>query len=162
MFATHLQSPIPEADRSSFPGLHYFPYDPDARVPATLIAAPEERIALPHSGDGWTPARAFAVARFELRGVPLELTMYWLEEYGGGVFVPFGDHTNGRSTYGGGRYLLDTAKGADLGTPDTIAFDFNFSYHPSCVHDPSWSCPLSPPQNRLGASVEAGERLDRP
>ena len=43
------------------------------------------------------------------------LAVWWLEQYGGGLFVPFRDATAGSSTYGAGRYLLDTAKGADLG-----------------------------------------------
>ncbi|MGH8946946.1 MAG: DUF1684 domain-containing protein, partial [Acidimicrobiia bacterium] len=63
-------------------------------------------------------------------------------------------------TYGGGRYLLDSAKGADLGSADgSIVLDFNYAYHPSCVHSPRWSCPLSPPENRLDFAVRAGERL---
>ncbi len=84
----------------------------------------------------------------------------WLDAYGGGVFLPFRDATNGRSTYGGGRYLLDTVKGADLGhEADQIVLDFNYSYHQSCVYSERWSCPLAPPANRLTFAVEAGERL---
>ena len=86
--------------------------------------------------------------------------MYWVEDYSGGVFVPFGDATNGTDTYGGGRYLLDPAKGADLGhDPAGVTLDFNFAYHPSCVHDPRWTCPLSPAENRLPLAVRGGERL---
>ena len=89
-----------------------------------------------------------------------ELTAYWLQEYGGGVFLPFRDATAGSGTYGGGRYLLDTAKGADLGSSgDRVVLDFNFAYHPSCVHDPRWSCPLAPTDNALTMTVNAGERL---
>src|SRR5438094_612159 len=80
--------------------------------------------------------------------------------YGGGVFLPFRDATSGRTTYGGGRYLLDTAKGADLGVrSDELVLDFNFAYHPSCVHDSTWTCPLAPLENRLAAPIDAGERM---
>lgn len=76
------------------------------------------------------------------------------------MFLPFRDETNGSETYGGGRYLLDTVKGADLGhRADKVVLDFNFSYHPSCVHDHRWSCPLAPPDNHLAIGIEAGERL---
>jgi uncharacterized protein (DUF1684 family) len=85
---------------------------------------------------------------------------YWLEAYGGGVLVPFCDLTKGNETYGGGRYLLDFAKGADLGSNgDEVIVDFNYAYHPSCVHSDRWSCPLAPAENRLPVAVSAGERL---
>ena len=82
-------------------------------------------------------------------------------EYSGGIFLPFGDATNGGQTYGAGRYLLDTAKGADLGvTPDgALILDFNFAYQPSCAFDPRWACPLAPPEARVSIAIEAGERL---
>ena len=74
--------------------------------------------------------------------------------------MPFRDATAGSSTYGAGRYLLDTAKGADLGLDGgLLVLDFNFSYHPSCRYDPAWQCPLAPPQNVLAVAIEAGERL---
>jgi uncharacterized protein (DUF1684 family) len=75
------------------------------------------------------------------------------------LFLPFRDATNGTSTYGGGRYLLDTAKGADLGSVgDALVVDFNYAYHPSCFHSARWTCPLAPPRNTLAVAVEAGER----
>ena len=78
---------------------------------------------------------------------------------GGGIFVPFRDATNGETTYGGGRYLLDTIKGADLGIGmDEIVLDFNFAYHPSCHYNDKYTCPLSPVENRLAMAVEAGEK----
>jgi uncharacterized protein (DUF1684 family) len=82
--------------------------------------------------------------------------------YAGGLFVPFRDATNGAETYGAGRYLLDTAKSADLGAgaaPNSLVLDFNFAFHPSCAFDPKWSCPLAPPENRVDIRIEAGERL---
>jgi len=88
------------------------------------------------------------------------LTLFWLEGYAGGLFLPFLDATSGDTTYGGGRYLLDTAKGADLGSEGgRLVVDLNYAYHPSCAHDPRWACPLAPPGNRLEVEVRAGERL---
>src|SRR5439155_19031339 len=87
-----------------------------------------------------------------------DLTLYWLLGYGGGVFLPFADATSGRETYGAGRYLLDTVKGADLGTQGgQLVLDFNFAYQPSCSYDPRWTCPLAPRANRLSFPVRAGE-----
>jgi uncharacterized protein (DUF1684 family) len=99
------------------------------------------------------------VARFEFDGVERELELYWLDGYGGGLFLPFRDGTSGSETYGAGRYLLDTVKGADLGTDgDRLVLDFNFAYNPSCAYDPKWVCPLAPYPNRLVTPIRAGER----
>jgi uncharacterized protein (DUF1684 family) len=88
------------------------------------------------------------------------LAVWWLAQYGGGIFLPFRDATAGDSTYGAGRYLLDTAKGADLGLDgERLVLDFNFSYHPSCRYDSAWQCPLAPPENVLPVAIEAGEKL---
>lgn len=88
-----------------------------------------------------------------------DLDVYWLDSYGGGVFLPFRDATCGSSSYGGGRYLLDTVKGADLGGEGgRLVLDFNYAYHPSCFYSDAWACPLAPPANRLPGPIEAGER----
>ena len=96
----------------------------------------------------------------------ITLTLFWIEGYGGGLFLPFGDRTNGTDTYGGGRYLYDTIKGADLGGEGAdagrIVLDFNFAYNPSCAYSPRWVCPLAPPENRLPFRVSAGERYPAP
>ena len=100
--------------------------------------------------------------RFAIAGSEQSLTAYWLGGYADGLFMPFRDETNGTETYGAGRYLLDTAKSADLGGDPrlgTVVIDFNFAYQPSCAFDPRWACPLAPPENRLAIRIEAGERL---
>lgn len=161
LFRQHPQSPLEAEDRPEFAGLSYFPYDPAWRFEVILQSLePDEIISIGHSGSGETAFRPFGQAELNIAGQAAGLTFFWLEGYGGGVFVPFGDLTNGRETYGGGRYLLDSAKGADLGAHDgKVIIDFNFAYHPSCVHSPRWSCPLAPPQNRLPVKMPAGERL---
>jgi uncharacterized protein len=158
LFAGHPASPIPPAARGGFRGLEMFDYDPTARVDAELRPAAAELVELA-AGDGATYAfTRFARAHFELAGGQRELDVNWLHGYAGGVFVSFTDQTSGRQTYGGGRYLLDTIKGADLGGSDgRLTLDFNFAYNPSCAYDPAWSCPLPSPANRLDCAVLAGE-----
>ncbi len=90
------------------------------------------------------------------------LTVFWIDAYGGGLFLPFRDATSGNETYGAGRYLLDTIKGADHGgdmAAGRLVLDFNMAFHPSCAYDPKWVCPLPPLENRLDVAVLAGERL---
>jgi uncharacterized protein (DUF1684 family) len=161
LFANHAQSPLPAPDRAGFSELPYFPYRPDARVAAEVAAAAPEAYDIATSGEDEGSYRftRFAVARFELGEQTRELELFWLEGYGGGLFLPFRDATSGQTTYGAGRYLLDTVKGADLGMEgDRLVLDFNFAYNPSCAYDPRWVCPLAPPQNRMDLAIEAGER----
>jgi uncharacterized protein (DUF1684 family) len=117
-------------------------------------------LAIPSSGEGGFAARR--IGHVDLAG-PVEgqsLSVLWIEGYGNGLFLPFRDATNGRETYGAGRYLLDTVKGADHGsTGDMLMLDFNLAYHPSCAWDPRWACPLAPPANALPVEVRVGERL---
>ncbi len=164
LFATHVQSPV--LDRDGFDGLPMFDHDPSWRMVGTFTAAAaptggtsDDPQDVTHSGDGATPFTTLGTVRFERDGRSHHLEVLWLAGYGGGVFLPFRDVTNGGDTYGGGRYLLDTVKGADLGhDDDRVVLDFNFAYHPSCVHDDRWSCPLAPPTNSLDVPVTAGEQ----
>ena len=159
MFADHPQSPLTREQRSAFGGLLHHAYDPDFRVGAEIVRTEPRTLDIQTSTGAPYRFRRFATARFELAGADLELPLYWLEGYTGGVFLPFADASNGRVTYGGGRYLLDTAKGADLGAEDgRLLLDFNFAYNPSCAYNPAWSCPLAPPESRLPVAVAAGER----
>ena len=159
LFRGHPQSPLPPEAREAFGGLAYFDYDPAFRVLGELVRGDDELRDVAASGGETVRFRRFGTVRFELVGEARELSLYWLEGYGGGVFLPFADATRGDATYGGGRYLLDTVKGADLGEADgRLVLDFNFAYNPSCSYDPRWDCPLAPPPNWLLLPVEAGER----
>ena len=113
------------------------------------------------SGEGASfPYRRIGWAAFAVDGTDCRLAVFWLNDYAGGIFIPFRDATSGGESYGAGRYLWDSAKGADLGSSgDELVLDFNYAYHPSCVYDPRWSCPLAPAENRLTVPIRAGERL---
>lgn len=157
MFAAHPDSPLDGAARAGFRGLPFAPYDPALRFEVPLETAGPQRLELPTADDGVVPLdRIGTVALGELG----RLDVWWLGGYGGGVFLPLRDGSAGATTYGGGRYLLDTVKGADLGSVgDRLVVDLNFAYHPSCTYDPRWSCPLAPEGNRIAAPVAAGEQL---
>ena len=164
LFRTHPQSPIEPAEREAFTGPATFPYDPALRLTVHLAPTKLERITVAAGTDGDVSMHAFARTKGLEARLGGELTLYWIEGYGGGVFLPFTDATSGAETYGGGRYLLDTIKGADFGAlrPDaTLLLDFNFAYFPSCAYSPRYICPLSPIGNRLQGAIRAGERLPR-
>jgi uncharacterized protein (DUF1684 family) len=164
LFREHPQSPIPPDERAGFSGLRWFPPDPAYRVAARLEAGDGEELEVDTGGeDGTIRYRRIGSLRFRLHGTECSLTLLALIGYGGGLFLPFRDATSGRETYGGGRYLVDTAKDTDagcleitVGSPELV-IDFNYAYHPSCHYNPRWACPLAPPENRLPVAVGAGE-----
>ena len=157
LFAEHPDTPLGEDARARFTGLPFAPYDPALRFDVPLRAAGAERREVPTAADGVVPFER--IGRVTLGDLG-RVDVWWLASYGGGVFLPLRDGSAGTATYGGGRYLLDTVKGADLGgAPGRLVVDLNFAYHPSCAYDPRWSCPLAPEGNRLTASVAAGEQL---
>jgi uncharacterized protein (DUF1684 family) len=158
MFRSHPQSPIPPAERDGFEGLTYFEFDPEARVLAHIEPTDPLRFEIPTSDGTGMPFLRTGIGHFSLYGRECTLEVYWLEVYGGGIFISFRDATSGSETYGAGRYLIDTIKGADLGSTDgKLILDFNFAYNPSCSYDSQWVCPLAPPANRLPVAVRAGE-----
>jgi uncharacterized protein (DUF1684 family) len=159
LFAEHPQTPLTASSRASFGGLDYFAYDPAMRVIGTVEPADGGLEQLPSSGPSPIGFNRIGRVGFTLAGSEQHAALYWLDAYGGGLFLPFSDTTRGDETYGGGRYLLDTVKGADLGAVDDgLVLDFNFAYNPSCSYNPAWACPLAPVENRLAIAVCAGER----
>jgi uncharacterized protein (DUF1684 family) len=137
------------------------PLEPAAPAPPA-ISAPLAPLALPNSGSESLAFDRLGTVTLPLPGGDATIGLFWMRGYAGGLFLPLGDATNNAETYGAGRYLLDTAKGADLGgdpAAGTLVVDLNFAFQPSCAFDPRWACPLAPPENRIGVRVEAGERL---
>lgn len=163
LFRDHPQSPLLPEARAAFDGVPWFPHRPELRIEAALEPDSEGgELVIPTSTGEPTRFRRIGAVRPTIAGVAVSLAVYWLEGYGGGLFLPFRDALGGGETYGGGRYLLDTVKGADLGTSrdgTRLVLDFNYAYNPSCSYDPRWSCPLAPPENRIEVPVEAGERM---
>ncbi len=162
LFREHPQSPLPEDERPEFAGCEYFDYDPQARVLGRIEPTEPVRRDVVTSTGAAFPFSKIGTVRFALSGEELALALLWNEGYGGGLFVSFQDGTSGEETYPAARYLLDTVKGADLGTQGgKLVLDFNFAYNPSCAYDSSWACPLATPESRLDVRVCAGERSPR-
>ena len=166
LFRQHPATPLEPDARDGFAGVPRFPYDPALRfaVEPGEVEDPEP-LAIRLRDDGELRLHPLARLRFTVERSACELVLYAMDAYGGGLFLPFRDGTSGEETYGGGRYLLDTVKRADLGEEvgpagaRRLVLDFNFAYHPSCVYSPRWDCPLAPPTNRLSVPIRAGERL---
>ena len=193
LFANHPSSPLLPEDVADFTGLPTRPYDANWRFEVELQSAaglPDEpddgpkRMDVPTGTDGVVPFERIGVVTVPGVGT---LDVWRLASYGGGIFIPIKDALAGKpgGTYGGGRYLVDTVKGADLGPgrgsvspsgagvgagPEsgsgsestsslgTMVLDFNFAYNPSCAYDPAWACPLAQPGNTVAVEIPVGER----
>ena len=158
-FGSNPHSPIPESERAAFTGLPYYAVDEslrfDDRTLEPYTGSEPSDFQIPTSDGKLRPAHRAGYFAFEVEGGTHRLTAYTFDGGDGeSLFVPFLDRTSGTETYGAGRYL-------DLEPEDdgTYSLDFNLAYHPSCVYDPKYSCPLTPAENRLPIRIEAGERL---
>ena len=157
-FRLSADSPLLPADRAGFPGIPYFDVDPAYNTPASLH---EDRsgepviIELMTSQNTIDRLAKVGTLHFTLQGTPRTLTAFATAAEGlNRLFVPFGDLTNGEETYKGGRYL-------DLDRTPTGLYelDFNLAYHPLCVFNINYTCPIPPSENRRPVAIRAGERL---
>ena len=146
------QSPLLPEQQASFTGLSYFPENPELRLSVEVNRFPEEQEVKIQTNTGDVQTyRRFGRFKFEVEGDPAELTIFENEN---GYFLPFADSLAGKETYGAGRYL----------EPERLAdgrfdVDFNLAYNPYCAYNERWSCPITPPENRLKLPVRAGERI---
>lgn len=160
LLRSHPESPIPPSLRGSFDGARYAPYDSALRFVVRVETEVEQQSYRVETGtDGLVSFSRIGRVRLGTLG---EVDLWWLDSYGGRLFLPVRDTSP--ATYAGGRYVLDTAKGADLGgtfDPEnrsgSLVVDLNFAYQPSCAYDPAWACPLAPATNAVAAPVFAGE-----
>jgi uncharacterized protein len=161
LLATHPASAILPEERAGFRGVPVSPYDPEWRFEVPIAPVDEPlRWDVETGTDGVVPF--VLLGKAELPGIGT-LDVWRLTSYGGGLFIPVKDRLAGKpgGSYGGGRYLVDTIKGAWLGEGDggTVVLDLNFAYNPSCAYDPAWACPLALAGNTLPVEVPVGERM---
>ena len=157
LFATHPATPLLPEDREGFDGLNVAAYDPAWRFEVAVEPAEATTWEVETGTDGVVPFERIGAVTLPDVGM---LDVWRLTTYGGGVFVPMRDGGCGQpgGGYGGGRYVLDTVKGADLGGDSSrLVLDLNFAYAPSCAYDPAWACPLAPVGNRVETVVPVGE-----
>ena len=173
-FTTHPATPLRPGDPRFFDGLSYGDYDEALRFAAPLEPAGPASFTAVTGTDGQVGFERIGTVTLGDLG---SLDVWWITGYGGGLWLPVRDGGSGSLSYGGGRYVLDTVKGADLGSAPwaatdeggasgsgvhaggALVVDLNFLYAPSCAYDPAWTCPLAPPGNRLETALAVGELL---
>lgn len=136
----------------AFKGTPWYPISTRYRVSAKFVpyAQPETvHVPITHVTSKETMQSEGDLV-FELAGKSFRLKTFTDEE---GLFVMFQDPTNGKGTYGGGRFVY-----APKPTDGVTALDFNKAFNPYCALNPYIMCPIPPAQNRLAVKIEAGER----
>lgn len=164
MLRASVTSPVPASKRAAILPLSYFPPDASYRVPAALEAGAAASssfagavMEVPTSSGKPRRVQVVGSLEFSVKGQRAKLTAFAEEGSNGErLFVPFWDRTSGHETYGGGRYL-------DLDRTSTgiYVIDFNTAYNPYCAYNPTYECPLPPPENRLSIDIRAGEKTPR-
>ncbi len=164
LFVKHSQSALDVEQKRKFQGLRYFPYNPAMCIEADIDTGVEPvQLSVVMNAEETMTMTTVGQLHFTLEDVRVALSLYWLNIYGGGLFLPFRDTTSPAESYGGGRYLFDTIKGSDFLAStgasgiERILLDFNYAYNPSCAYNDRWVCPLAPVENRLSMPIRAGE-----
>lgn len=152
-FKEHPHSPLTGAQREAFQGLRYFPEQPALRLALPVEPLAERSTLEMQTSTGDTQVyRRLGRLRFTIDGQEATLTLF--ADEAGGLFLPFADALAGRETYGAGRYLEPEPLG-----DGRVLVDFNLAYNPYCAYNDDWSCPITPPENRLKVAIRAGEQL---
>ncbi len=141
------------ATLKAFHGLDYYPLEAKWKLAARFEALPEPKeIPIPNALGFDEPILSPGHVVFTVDSQ--EHRLLALDDTGDGrLFLVFGDKTNGRETYGGGRFLY-----TDPPQDGRVELDFNRAYNPPCVFTPYATCPLPPRENRLPMRIEAGEK----
>ncbi|MDO7877248.1 DUF1684 domain-containing protein [Hymenobacter sp. ASUV-10] len=156
-FRTSPESPIPDAQRARFDSLKYYPAAPEFAFAAAITRNPNpDTVIIQTSTNEAVPYLRWGLATFELADEPQKLTLFRKANGADStLFIPFTDLSNGRETYGGGRYLDVARPKADV---SEIELDFNQAYNPYCAYNDEYSCPVPPAENRLSVIIPAGEK----
>jgi uncharacterized protein len=147
-------SPLPMHERASFEGLRYYDADPKYRFEAELEETAPEQVTIPRTAGDEVVYERVGVFRLRTPEGPVTLAAFRTDTSEGELFIPFKDATSATETYGGGRYLE-----AHPLTDGRWLVDFNAAYHPFCVYNEEFTCPLPPRENWAKVPIRAGERL---
>ena len=134
-----------------FKGITYFPLDPSWRIIAKFVPTKGKQLRITDITGRTFLEDSPGVLHFTKGGKKFTL------EAGGTVdefFIVFGDLTNKKSTYGGGRFLYANAPDKD----GNVILDFNKSLNPPCEFTPFATCPLPTKENKMNVEVGAGEK----
>jgi len=139
----------------AFKGTAWFPVDPSYRISARFLPydKPKETVLALTFANATKTFRSTGDVAFQLNGRPLKLQSF---VDGDELFLIFQDETNGKETYGGGRYLL-----APLPKDGRTTLDFNKAFNPYCAVNPYVICALTPSQNRLPVRIGAGAKFQK-
>jgi uncharacterized protein (DUF1684 family) len=138
---------------AAFHGLDFYPVQPAWRVEARFEPyKPAKKVAVANVLGQVSDEDSPGAVVFDWQGKTYRMDALPADDKGS-LFLVFADQTNGKETYGAGRFL-DTDPPKD----GKVVVDFNTAYNPPCAFTSFATCPLPPAQNHLAVRVEAGEK----
>ncbi|NWF93892.1 MAG: DUF1684 domain-containing protein [Syntrophaceae bacterium] len=157
-FKTHERSPLSPAERRSFNGLKYYPFNPQyifySEVERFIFNINNPKYYATFLTNKGTNKRYIRYGRFYFT---MDGKKYTIEIYksilSDTLFIPFKDKTNGKETYEGGRYI-----DSEILPGYKMILDFNMAYNPSCAYNDKFICVLPPKENILDIPIQAGEK----
>lgn len=154
-------TPLEADERADFKGITFFPINNAFITEADLQKKENgQTLAIPTSSGKRKNFIEYGMLYFRLKGKECKLAVYQsdppIKGYESELFLPFRDLTNGKTTYGNGRYLDVQLK--DI-KDNKILLDFNRAYNPYCAYSHHYNCPITPYTNSLNLAVEAGVSL---
>lgn len=157
-FKTHQRSPLTPAEKKSFKGLKYYPFDSryvfSSQIERYILHINNPKYYATFLTNKGTNKRYIRYGKLQFK---LNAKDYTMEVYksilSDMLFIPFKDMTNGKETYEGGRYI-----DAEILPGYRMVLDFNMAYHPSCAYNEKFICALPPRENMLEIAIKAGEQ----
>ena len=157
-FKNHPQSPIPIKDKNQFEGLDYYEPNMNYRFILELKELEEKKsIKVNDTGGNVRDMLIWGEFHFKIGNTECSLQAYKSVEGEERLFVPFKDKTNGKETYGAGKYL-DLIYGKDQTEDGKWILDLNNATNPWCAYSENYACPFVPPANWLDVEIKAGEK----
>ena len=143
----------PIKNLKDFSGIKYFEADKNFIVDADFkaITSSEKGMILMTDSTQSEMKKAGNVT-FSIDGKSFTLSLF---DEGEIFLLPFRDLTNGKETYGGGRFININK---DKLQANKIEIDFNNAHNFYCAYNENFICPIPPKENFMGVTIRAGEK----
>ncbi len=136
---------------AGFKGIDEYPIQPKWRVVARFEPYKDKKIPIANIIGQVADETSPGAVVFDWQGKTYRIDALEGDAEGGFLFLVFGDQTNGKETYGAGRFL-DTEAPKD----GKVVVDFNTAYNPPCAFTAFATCPLPAGRQQAAAPRRGG------
>jgi uncharacterized protein (DUF1684 family) len=141
------------ADKTNFKGFNYFEANEKYVIEADYQALSDENHLLLMTDSSNVDMKKAGKVSFDLEEKKITLTVF---DEGKVFMLPFKDLSNGKETYGGGRYINIPKENL---RNNKLEIDFNQAHNFYCAYNEGFICPVPPKENHIPLAIEAGEKV---